>query len=162
MMNIPLPEIIESVESLEDILTRPSVRLVESMRALKGDIIILGVGGKMGPSLAVLAARAIEASGVARRVTAVSTFSLPHVRAELEKHGIITHPADVLAKGAVDSLPDAENVLYMIGRKFRSSGAEWDTWATNVYAAGMCARRYAKSRIVAFSVRERISVCAGR
>ncbi|MDZ4859093.1 MAG: epimerase [Candidatus Hydrogenedentes bacterium] len=151
MINPPLPETIETVESLEELMTRPAVRLVESMRALTGDIVILGVGGKMGPSLAVLAARAVEASGVARRITAVSTFSQSHVRAELETHGVVTHQADVLAPGAVDSLPEAENVLYMIGRKFGSTGAEWDTWATNVFAAGLCARRFAKSRIVAFS-----------
>jgi len=151
MSTHPYPTAIDSIATLEEIMTRPSERLVAFMRELKGDLVILGVGGKMGPSLAILAARAIEASGVPRHITAVSTFSQPAVRARLESHGIKLHRADVLASGAVDDLPLAENVLYMIGRKFGSSGAEWDTWATNVHAAGLCAKHYAASRVVAFS-----------
>lgn len=146
-----LPESIESVEQLEDIMTLPSPRLIESMRALEGDIVILGVGGKMGPTLAILAARAVQASGVERQLTAVSTFSQQGVREKLEAHGIATHQADLLAPDAIDALPDAENVMYMIGRKFGSTGAEWNTWATNVLAAGLAGRKYARSRIVAFS-----------
>ncbi len=146
-----LPETIESVDHLEDVMTQPSSRLVESMRTLDGDIVILGVGGKMGPTLAILAARAVEASGVERHITAVSTFSQPGVREQLETHGIATHQADLLAPGAIDALPDAENVMYMVGRKFGSTGAEWNTWATNVLAAGLAGRKYARSRVVAFS-----------
>ena len=150
-MATPLPDAIDSVARLEEAMTRPSPRLVEAMRALEGDILVLGAGGKMGPTLTTLAARAIEASGVTRRVTAVSTFSQPAVREQLESLGVVTHKADILAPGAIDGLPDAANVLYMVGRKFGSTGAEWDTWATNVFAAGLAARRYAASRIVAFS-----------
>ena len=146
-----LPEAIASVEQLEDILTLPSPRLIEAMRTLDGDIVILGVGGKMGPTLAILAARAVQASGVERQITAVSTFTQTGVREQLEGHGIATHQADLLAPGAIDALPDAENTMYMVGRKFGSTGAEWDTWATNVLAAGLAGRRYAHSRIVAFS-----------
>ena len=146
-----IPESIDSVAELEDAMTRPTPRLVDSMRALDGDIVILGVGGKMGPTLATLAARAVEASGVARTITAVSTFSRPAVREQLESIGIATHKADLLAPGAIDTLPIAENVLYMVGRKFGSTGAEWDTWGTNVLAAGLAGRKYAGSRIVAFS-----------
>ncbi|NUM53989.1 MAG: NAD-dependent epimerase/dehydratase family protein [Candidatus Hydrogenedentes bacterium] len=141
----------ESVDQLEDVMTRPSPGLVEAMRALKGDIVILGVGGKMGPTLAMLAARAVEESGVTRGITAVSTFSQGAVRERLESCGIATHKADLLAPGAIDALPDAENVVYMIGRKFGSTGAEWDTWGTNVLATGLAARRYATARVVAFS-----------
>ena len=150
-MATPLPDAIDSVARLEEAMTRPSPRLVEAMRALEGDILVLGAGGKMGPTLTMLAARAIQSSGVTRRVTAVSTFSQPSVREQLESVGVVTHKADLLAPGAIDGLPDAENVLYMVGRKFGSTGAEWDTWATNVFAAGLAARRYAASRIVAFS-----------
>lgn len=146
-----LPDIIQTVAQLEDVLTRPSPRLIEAMRALEGDIVIIGAGGKMGPSLAVLAARAIEACGVSRKVTAVSTFSQSHVRSQLESFGITIHQADLLAPGAVDALPEAENVIYMVGRKFGSTGMEWDTWATNVFAAGLAARKYKDSRVVAFS-----------
>lgn len=146
-----LPNAIESVDELESIMTRPSGRLIDFFRSLKGDLVILGAGGKMGPSLCVLAARAIAGSGKARRITAVSTFSQPGLRERLESHGIYTYGADVLSPGTPDSLPLAENVIYMIGRKFGSTGAEWNTWATNVYAAGRLAERYATSRIVAFS-----------
>lgn len=150
-MATKLPETIETVEQLEDVMTRPSPRLIESMRALRGDIVILGVGGKMGPTLAVLAARAVEASGVERHITAVSTFSQAGVREQLEARGIATHQADLLAPGAIDALPEAENVMYMVGRKFGSTGAEWNTWATNVLAAGLAGRKYSRSRVVAFS-----------
>ena len=150
-MATELPDTIDTVAQLEDIMTRPSARFVESMRALDGGIVVLGAGGKMGPTLAVLAARAVAASGVPRRITAVSTFSQSGLRERLEAHGIATHRADLLAPGAIDGLPDAENVVYMVGRKFGSTGAEWDTWGTNVFAAGLAARRYAGARVVAFS-----------
>lgn len=150
-MATDLPDTVDSVDQLEDVMTRPSPRLVEAVRALDGDIVILGVGGKMGPTLAILAARAVEASGKDRSITAVSTFSRAATREKIESHGIATHRADLLAPGAIDALPEAENVLYMVGRKFGSTGAEWDTWGTNVLAAGLAARKYAKSRVVAFS-----------
>ncbi|MBI5095613.1 MAG: NAD(P)-dependent oxidoreductase [Candidatus Hydrogenedentes bacterium] len=140
-----------SIAELEDRLSEPSPALIEMMRRLDGDILILGAGGKMGPSLAHLAARAVADSGVSRKVVAVSSFSSPQTRVQLDAWGIETIAADLLAPGALDTLPDAENVLYMCGRKFGSTGAEWNTWATNVYLAGLAGRRFAKSRIVSFS-----------
>ena len=148
---IALPEFIESMAALDEVLSRPSEGLIESFRHLNGDILILGAGGKMGPSLAELTARAVAASGVQRRITAVSTFSQAGLRERLESLGIATHRADILAPGAIDALPDAGNIIYMIGRKFGSTGAEWDTWATNVFAAGKIVERFHGSRIVSFS-----------
>ena len=140
-----------SVDALEERLSRPDKALVEFMGTLQGDLVIVGVGGKMGPSLAKMAVRADKEAGVSRRVTGVSTFSQAGLREKLEAAGVATHQADLLAPGAVTSLPDAANVIYMLGRKFGSTGAEWLTWATNVLVAGRVAERYAASRIVAFS-----------
>jgi hypothetical protein len=142
---------IESIDNLEEILSRPDEGLIEFVRSLTGDLVVLGVGGKMGPTLARMASRATEAAGVSRRVIGVSSFSQPGLRDALDASGIETHQADLLAPGAVEKLPGAENVIYMVGRKFGSTGAEWNTWATNVLVAGRVAEQYAKSRIVAFS-----------
>lgn len=144
-------ETIASVEELEDRLSEPSPELEAFFRVLEGDLAILGVGGKMGPTLARMAARAVEASGKPRRLIAVSSFSQPGLRERLEALDIETIAADLLEPGVVDRLPDAPNVIYMVGRKFGSTGAEWDTWATNVTVAGRVAERYAGARIVAFS-----------
>ncbi len=141
----------ESIEELEERLSEPSSRLIESIEKLDGDILILGVGGKMGPTLAHLAVRAIAASGVPRRVAAVSSFSVKGLRDRLDALGVTTIQADLLEPGVVEALPDVPNVIYMVGRKFGSTGAEWETWATNVFLPGLVARRFKHSRVVAFS-----------
>lgn len=146
-----MSQTIDSIEALEERLTRPDPALIDFVKTLDGDLVIVGVGGKMGPTLARMAARADQAAGVSRRITGVSTFSQSGLREQLESVGVATHKADLLAPGAVASLPDAANVIYMLGRKFGSTGAEWLTWATNVLVAGRVAERYAASRIVAFS-----------
>jgi hypothetical protein len=151
MVDVVRPDDVQSVAELETRLSAPSPELVQFFRGLEGDIAIVGAGGKMGPTLSQMAARAVEASGRARRVFAVSTFSQAGLRTQLDGCGIETIQADLLAPGAVERLPDAANVVYMVGRKFGSSGAEWDTWATNVLAAGRVAERYQRSRIAAFS-----------
>jgi hypothetical protein len=142
---------IPTVADLDDRLTEPSVDLVEAMTQLEGDIVILGVGGKMGPTLARLAVRALRRAGTTQEVIGVSSFSKSGLRTKLEGHGIETIKADLLESGAVEALPDAPNIIYMVGRKFGSTGAEWDTWATNVYVAGTVVRKYQHARIVAFS-----------
>lgn len=144
-------EAIASLEELETLLSEPSPELVRFFQELEGDLAILGVGGKMGPTLARMAARAIEASGRPRRLHAVSSFSQAGLRERLEALGIETLAVDLLDPGAVARLPEVPNVVYMVGRKFGSTGAEWDTWATNVTVAGRVAKRYARARIVAFS-----------
>ena len=142
---------IETVDALEDKLSEPTPQLIESMKHLNGDILILGVGGKVGPTLARMAVRAVEASGVARKVIGVDFFPDPAARARLDAVGVETVQANLLEDGAFEKLPEAENVLYMIGRKFGSTGAEWQTWTTNVFLAGLAAKRFSRSRIVAFS-----------
>ncbi len=119
--------------------------------ALEGDLLILGVAGKMGPSLARLARRASEAAGVRRRIIGAARFTNPEVRAALERDGIETATCDALDPAALAVLPDAANVVHMVGQKFGTDQDEATTWATNVYAAGIAGERFRASRIVAFS-----------
>ncbi len=128
-------------------MSQPGPGDIQVMTDLEGDLLILGVGGKMGPSLARRAKRA----NPARRVMAVSRFSSPGLREALESDGIETHSAELMDAAALARLPEAPNVIFMAGRKFGSTGAEWLTWAMNTYLPGMVAERYRHSRIVAFS-----------
>ncbi len=146
------PEKITSVDQLEELLSRPTDAVVDALKRTQGDILVLGVAGKMGPTLARMARRAVVAANASsRKVIGVARFSDPRQREDLERHEIHTVKADLLDQKQLDGLPDAENVVYMPGMKFGSSGSEALTWAVNAYLPGMCARRYAKSRIVAFS-----------
>ncbi len=142
---------IKTVAELERKLSEPTPGVIQAVKKLKGDLLILGVGGKVGPTLGQMAAKAVAASGVKRRVIGVSAVFTKTDRARLEKAGVETVRADLLADGAFDKLPDAENVVYMIGQKFGSTGAEWFTWGINVLLAGLAVRRYRNARIVAFS-----------
>jgi len=142
---------IDSVEELEDRLASPSVQDQEAMRRLSGDIIILGAGGKMGPSLAGRARRASDAAGVKRRVIAVSRFASPVIASELECSGIETVRCDLLNQEEVAHLPACENVLFLSGRKFGSSDRPDLTWALNTVVPANVARHYRGCRIVVFS-----------
>jgi len=146
-----LPDAIRDEAELERLLTTPSTTLVGFFRRLNGDLLILGAAGKMGVSLAGLAARAVAASGVPRRILAVARFSNPEARRQLEAVGAETWQADLLNPDEVARLPAAPNVLFMVGRKF---GTEQDTaltWAVNTAAPALAAARYAGSRLVVFS-----------
>jgi nucleoside-diphosphate-sugar epimerase len=112
-----------------------------------GDIIVVGVAGKMGPTLARMAKRAAPE----RRVIGVARFSEPGMRRELETHGVETIQADLLDRAAVAGLPRAPNVIFMAGRKFGSAGSEELTWAMNAYVPALVADHFAGSRIVAYS-----------
>ena len=142
-----LPDRFESVEHLEDVMTAPSAALVADLARVPGDIIVLGAGGKMGPTLARLAKRAAPG----RRVVAVARFTGPGARESLERHGVECIRADLLDRDAVARLPELPNVVFMAGRKFGSTGAEHLTWAMNVHVPALVAERFARSRIVAFS-----------
>lgn len=142
---------IQETSELEERLSRPSVADVEAMAALDGDIAILGVGGKMGPSLARLARRAIQQAGVKKRVIGVARFSQPEVAAELAADGVETIACDLLERSALLKLPDVRNVIYMAARKFGTTGSEHLTWAMNTLLPGLVAERFRESRIVAFS-----------
>lgn len=142
---------ITTVEELEGHLSEPAPGVIEMMKRLDGDIIVLGAGGKMGPTLTRMAKRASDAAGVKRRVIGASIFPSERDRRALNAAGVETIDCDFLDQNQLDALPDAPNVVFMVGMKFGSVGAEALTWAINVYLPGMVAQRYAKSRIVAFS-----------
>lgn len=139
------------VQELEEELSAPSAALVQEIGDLEGDILILGAGGKVGPNVAVMAARAVAEAGAAKRVYAVSRFSNPSVRALLEQHGVTVISADLTEDEALDALPDVPNVIFMAGNKFGTTGNEHFTWMMNSYLPGRVAQRYRNSRIVAFS-----------
>jgi nucleoside-diphosphate-sugar epimerase len=124
---------------------------VSDIASLKGDIIILGAGGKMGPALAKLAKQATELAGVKKRIVAVSRFSEKGLQDELDNFGIETLAADLLQDDQLDGLPEAENVLYLAGTKFGTKGNEPFTWAMNSYLPGRVAQKFKNSRIVVFS-----------
>jgi nucleoside-diphosphate-sugar epimerase len=142
-----LPDRFADVDALEDFMTLPSEALVDDLARLSGDIVILGIGGKMGPTLARLAKRAAPG----KRIVGVARFSEAGLKQKLEGWGIETIACDLLDREAIARLPKLENVIYMAGRKFGSSGAEHLTWAMNAYVPGLVAEAFAKSRIVAFS-----------
>lgn len=143
--------IIETEAQLEDALTTPNAADVDFMRRLEGDVIILGAGGKMGPSLAQRIKRATDAAGVNRRVIAVSRFSAPQSCVELESVGVEAISCELLDRRQLADLPDCENVFFLAGRKFGSSERADLTWAINSYMPGLVADRYRASRIVVFS-----------
>ncbi|MBS4208183.1 NAD-dependent epimerase/dehydratase family protein [Bacillus sp. FJAT-50079] len=141
----------KTIAQLEEFMTKPSKRLLRDIANMDGDLLILGVGGKMGPTLAKLAKRAIDEAGVTKRVIGVSRFSSGSLRKELEGSGIETIAIDLLDDEALFSLADVKNVIYMAGNKFGTVGNEHFTWAMNTYLAGRIAEKFAHSRIVAFS-----------
>lgn len=140
-----------SEDELEDLLSRPSEADRDAMRGLQGDLLILGAGGKMGPTLARRARRAADEAGVNLRVIAVARFSDPTVRQKLERWGVETLAADLLDEDQLAALPGAPNVIFMAARKFGSTGNEPLTWAMNAYLPARVALRFRNSRIVAFS-----------
>lgn len=142
---------IESVEELEDLLSEPTPALVADLAELDGDIMVLGAGGKMGPTLARMARRALDQAGRARVVYAVSRYSNVASREKLEQAGVRTIACDLLDSGALSSLPDVPNIVYMAGIKFGASQSPELTWAQNVYLPGMAAQRFPRSNWVVFS-----------
>jgi nucleoside-diphosphate-sugar epimerase len=146
-----MTEIIQTESELEEILTRPHPELIEFIRTLSGRLLILGAGGKMGPTLAVLARRATEAAGRQLSIVAVSRFSDASGRTWLETRGIETQSCDLLDETALRALPDAENVVYLVGLKFGTVQNPAATWAINTLVPARVCQRYPHSRIVALS-----------
>lgn len=143
--------VIESIQDLEDRLAQPSDRDREFVRQTRGDFIILGAGGKMGPSLARRIKRAAAASETPSRVFAVSRFSNRDLMKELNGEGIETIACDLLSRDQVAGLPCCPNVLFLSGRKFGSASRPDLTWATNTIIPYHVSLHYRASRIVAFS-----------
>jgi nucleoside-diphosphate-sugar epimerase len=128
-------------------MSTPSAGLMADLAKVPGDIMVLGVGGKMGPTLARMAKRAARD----RRVIGVARFSDAGLREKLESHGVECIAADLLSREALAALPDVPNIVFMAGRKFGSQGSEWLTWAMNAHVPALVAERFHAARIVAFS-----------
>jgi nucleoside-diphosphate-sugar epimerase len=142
-----LPEAFASVEALEDFMTTPSQALIDDLAAIDGDILILGVGGKMGPTLAGLAKRAAPE----KRVIGVARFSETDLQHKLETWGVEALRCDLLDRAAVAKLPRIRNIVFMAGRKFGETGTLDLTWAMNVLVPAHVAEIFTDSRIVALS-----------
>ncbi len=145
------PGKIANEEELEELLSRPSAETVNLFKRLEGDVIFLGIAGKIGPSLAHMAKRACSKSGVSKRITGVSRFSNEAERTHIEKWGIETIQGDLLDRDFLESLPKVKNVFFMAGMKFGSEENLSLTWAMNSYLPALVAEYFKDSRIVAYS-----------
>ncbi len=138
-------------EQLDEALSRPDAALIEELSALDGDIMILGAGGKVGPTLSVMAKRAAESAEKRRKVYAVSRFTDPIVVELLKREGIDIITADLTQAAQVAALPRAENIVFMAGRKFGTLDNASETWAMNVAVPALVTRHFGAARYVVFS-----------
>ena len=151
MPRTPLPATIADTAQLEELLSRPTPALLASLQSLDSDLVVLGVSGKMGPTLARMAARAIAELGLPYKVYGVARFSQSGVREALEAAGVQTIACDLLDRAALEQLPDSRNVIFMAGQKFGTTGAQHMTWGINTYLPALAAERYHAARMVVFS-----------
>ncbi len=138
-------------EKLNSLLTTPSDNLVEDIQKIKGDIMVLGAGGKMGPTLCVLAKNAVKKAGIEKRIIAVSRGSDKIATKLMVDNGVEVIAMDLLDRKKLDELPDVENIIYMAGKKFGTNGNEWQTWAMNSVVPAFVADRFRGKNIVVFS-----------
>lgn len=143
---------IQTTGDLDDALSEPGDGVLRTLTQVQGDVIVLGAGGKMGPTLARMVRRAFDAIGQpSRRVIAVSRFSSPTAAQSLQKSGIETIACDLTDREAISRLPHAPNIICLVGQKFGTSDTPELTWLTNTLVPALVAEHYAKSRIVALS-----------
>lgn len=140
-----------SIADLQERFLAPSEELIQDISQLEGDVLILGAGGKIGPSIARLTKKALELAGKTNKVIGVSRFSEAGLAESLNADGIETIAADILEDDQLQALPDAPNVLYLAGTKFGTKDRESYTWAMNAYLPGRVAEKYRNSRIVVYS-----------
>jgi len=146
-----MANLIETEVALDEELTAPRPVLIDAIRELRSPLVILGAGGKMGPSLAVLARRAAEIAGHELEVIAVSRFSDPAKEKWLRNRGVKTVTADLLDRNSVRELPDAGEVLFLVGLKFGTEANPSLTWAINTVVPLQVLERYVGLRVVALS-----------
>ena len=146
-----LPQHIETEAELDEVMTRPTEALRSFVQTLRGPLVVLGAGGKMGPSLCVQVRRAAEEVGHDLEVIAVSRFSDPTARTWLDEHGVQTWAADLMDRAAVEALPEAENIIHLVGLKFGTKQHPERTWAISTLVSDRVSERYTGSRIVALS-----------
>lgn len=145
------PEYIETEDELDEVMSTPTAELIEYMKHLDGDIIILGIAGKIGITLGMAAKRAIDRAGIKKAVIGVSRFRVAGSLEKLEQSGIKTIVCDLAVPEQVSELPVVKNVVFMTGKKFGTTDAEGSTWVMNTIVPGNVARYFRESRIVAFS-----------
>ena len=148
---IKYPEIIENEQQLEELLSRPSSEVVDLFKTIEGDLIFLGIAGKIGPSIARMAKRACEAAGVSKSIIGVSRFSNEQEQKRMESFGIETIRGDLLDPDFIKSLPLVKNAIFLAGMKFGAEDNLSLTWAMNTYVPALVAEHFKDSRIVAFS-----------
>lgn len=136
---------------LNELISRPSAALVDTFDTLDGDIMIIGAGGKVGPTLSVMAKRANDLARVKRNVYAVSRFSDPYARALMNEYNVSTIDADLTDDKQIAALPKVKNIIFMAGRKFGTSSGAHETWMMNVIVPGMVTRHFGDARYVVFS-----------
>ncbi|MBN2393460.1 MAG: NAD(P)-dependent oxidoreductase [Anaerolineae bacterium] len=144
-------KLIQTEAELDEQLSKPSPAVLEALHGLDSDLLILGAGGKMGPTLARMAARTLREIDSPYTVVGVSRFSQPGMREQLEAWGVRTLVCDLLDREAVAALPDSYNIVYMIGQKFGTTENASLTWAINTYVPALVAERFPDARIVVFS-----------
>jgi len=143
---------ITTLDELDEALSRPTAGVLDALRQIEGDILLLGAGGKMGPTLARMVRRGLDAIGQPqRRVIAVSRFSSAASRTALEAHGVETLACDLMDRAAVQALPEVPNVIFMAGQKFGTRDAPELTWVMNTLVPAIVAERFTRSRLVVFS-----------
>jgi len=145
------PDKISNIDELNELLSEPTQEVIDFMSRLKGDIMFLGVTGKIGPSMARMVVRACKAAGVEKKITGVSAFWPEGSLEEIEDMGIEAIQGDLLDHAFLDSLPDVENVFYLVGMKFGAEDNLSMTWAVNTLLPAMVVERFKDSKIVAFS-----------
>jgi hypothetical protein len=150
-MDQNLPEVIENEEALDDILCRTRLELIEFSRSIKSPLLILGAGGKMGPTLAWLVKRAVDTAEVDVEVTAVDLFPNETTRHWLETHGVRTIKCDLMERENLQRLPASDNVIYMVGMKFGTTQNPAPTWAFNTIPPTNVSERFQDAKIVVFS-----------
>ncbi|MNK23535.1 hypothetical protein D3C87_418290 [compost metagenome] len=141
----------EDLKALEERYTRPSEALIADVKQIEGDIVLLGIAGKMGPSMGKLLVDALREAGMPNKVIGVSRFSNQQAKEELLAVGITVIACDLLNDQELFALPDVPNVIYLAGNKFGTTGKENFTWAMNAYLPGRVAEKYKNSNIVVFS-----------
>lgn len=146
-----MPKTPTTDHEIENLLSQPTAGAIAAVRALDGDYMVLGVGGKMGVSLAVMLRKSLDMAGNRAKVYGVSRFSRPEVKAELENFGIIPVACDLADADQVARLPDAANVQYLAGQKFGTDSAPDETWIQNTVVPSLVAQKYRSSRLVVFS-----------
>lgn len=142
---------IENLNDLREALSAPSEAVADGLARTEGDLMLLGAGGKIGPGLAVMARRALDARGSTARVIAVARTLSGDDETFMKQAGVEIVRADLLDHADLARLPEAERVVYLAGRKFGTHGSEPGTWALNTYLPGRVMRRFPASRVVAFS-----------